>query len=837
MSFDPYHKWFGISPNEQPPNYYRLLGIPLFESDPDIIEAAAASRALYLKTLNLGEHAAIATEMLNEVALARLTLITPSKRDEYNRSIVNRERTADASESSTAPEISAHPDSSSPAVHATPTAPPVDQFGSPNTGFSLTNKPSMPVADVNIGSRRAAQRFKQKSNLPMVLGVVVGGALAIPLALLIIGQFSVSENSRPHQSTALRQVPNANSNRSPLDNQPKPSQQPSSLTASSGQTTPADSDSANSMESDDTASSIDFFPPENTTTDSSPSLLGLPLGDAPNEDPLGESSFTTSGIPGKYKYQYSLDFTEQGAPTAFTFGKSRMVAIGFSNGKVAITRIGVDNQSPVHILTPPGTTTARINALDFDSTGRLLIVSRVNTLTVYEVTEEEGSWSTRLLNSFTDKRIIINCVKWITFDDHPDKLWGIAGTNDGFLLLWDYSTNQQARTPKVHATGITTLALDLFGGFVYAGDRKGRLVQWGYDAKEETLKAFDAGSKGADHNGVIKALNWSDDGQRAASGASRQIKIWSNDTKGSGLVLEFTLNDLNGSIVDCDLSSKGDFVVACTNDPEPKILLWDLRKGNPTVMPLIFNDGTPDKYMKIQFSDDTSAIAAATFDGMVQVWLQESQSVANEDEPPSPQNRIPPPRKPKEPLVIDKSTLSSALKSGRNALKRRQFTLASDCAEAALLLANTDEQKAIATRLHDITEYAAKFQELLDESLDVRVKAGSTIRAGQSVAVVREISSEVIKLRVNGTNREFAREQLHVGVAFAFAEKYFEDAQMTPIIKAAFLLIQENPTARQLEVAQELLNTGKEAGAPVEGLELYLKDNYDFEDAGDLDDF
>ena len=153
------------------------------------------------------------------------------------------------------------------------------------------------------------------------------------------------------------------------------------------------------------------------------------------------------------------------------------------------------------------------------------------------------------------------------------------------------------------------------------------------------------------------------------------------------------------------------------------------------------------------------------------------------------------------------------------------------------MLANTDEQKAIATRLHDITEYAAKFQELLDESLDVRVKAGSTIRAGQSVAVVREISSEVIKLRINGTNREFAREQLHVGVAFAFAEKYFEDAQMTPVIKAAFLLIQENPTARQLEVAQELLNTGKEAGAPVEGLELYLKDNYDFEDAGDLDDF
>jgi hypothetical protein len=41
MSFDPYHKWLGIPSREQPPNHYRLLGISLFESDPDVIDAAA----------------------------------------------------------------------------------------------------------------------------------------------------------------------------------------------------------------------------------------------------------------------------------------------------------------------------------------------------------------------------------------------------------------------------------------------------------------------------------------------------------------------------------------------------------------------------------------------------------------------------------------------------------------------------------------------------------------------------------------------------------------------------------------------------------------------------
>src|SRR5687768_18381170 len=39
--FDPYHKWLAIPPEEQPPHHYRLLGIKLFESDPDVIESAA----------------------------------------------------------------------------------------------------------------------------------------------------------------------------------------------------------------------------------------------------------------------------------------------------------------------------------------------------------------------------------------------------------------------------------------------------------------------------------------------------------------------------------------------------------------------------------------------------------------------------------------------------------------------------------------------------------------------------------------------------------------------------------------------------------------------------
>ena len=41
VEFDPYYKWLGILPKDQPPHHYRLLGIEVFEDDLQVIEAAA----------------------------------------------------------------------------------------------------------------------------------------------------------------------------------------------------------------------------------------------------------------------------------------------------------------------------------------------------------------------------------------------------------------------------------------------------------------------------------------------------------------------------------------------------------------------------------------------------------------------------------------------------------------------------------------------------------------------------------------------------------------------------------------------------------------------------
>jgi len=84
-SFDPYHKWLGISPKDQPPHHYRLLGIDLFESDPDVISSAADQRMGHVRVFQTGKHSALSQQILNEIAGARVCLLSPEKKAEYDR--------------------------------------------------------------------------------------------------------------------------------------------------------------------------------------------------------------------------------------------------------------------------------------------------------------------------------------------------------------------------------------------------------------------------------------------------------------------------------------------------------------------------------------------------------------------------------------------------------------------------------------------------------------------------------------------------------------------------------------------------------------------------------
>jgi len=82
--FDPCHTWLGIAPKDEPPNFYQLLAIDLFESNVDVIGLAADRQMAHLWTFQTGPHGADSQRMLNEVAGDRVCLLNPQEKARYD---------------------------------------------------------------------------------------------------------------------------------------------------------------------------------------------------------------------------------------------------------------------------------------------------------------------------------------------------------------------------------------------------------------------------------------------------------------------------------------------------------------------------------------------------------------------------------------------------------------------------------------------------------------------------------------------------------------------------------------------------------------------------------
>ncbi len=82
--FDPYLHWLGIRDPQRPPNYYRLLGVELFESDPVVLANAADRQMAHVRTFQTGPRSAESQRILNELAAAKICLLNPHKKDAYD---------------------------------------------------------------------------------------------------------------------------------------------------------------------------------------------------------------------------------------------------------------------------------------------------------------------------------------------------------------------------------------------------------------------------------------------------------------------------------------------------------------------------------------------------------------------------------------------------------------------------------------------------------------------------------------------------------------------------------------------------------------------------------
>jgi hypothetical protein len=134
MAFDPYREWLGIEPHEQPADYYRLLGVARFEVDYHKIASAADDRMALVRSFQVGPRGVYTQKLLNELAAARVTLLTPPSRMAYDQALMqHRPPAAAAAQAAFAPMFAQQvAPYSPPPQHAGPVAaPPVLQPTAP----------------------------------------------------------------------------------------------------------------------------------------------------------------------------------------------------------------------------------------------------------------------------------------------------------------------------------------------------------------------------------------------------------------------------------------------------------------------------------------------------------------------------------------------------------------------------------------------------------------------------------------------------------------------------------------------------------------------------------
>ncbi|MEX2186197.1 MAG: hypothetical protein WD875_05360 [Pirellulales bacterium] len=194
-NFDPYYKWFGIRPEDQPPDFYRLLGIAAFETDLDVISSAADQRMNHLRTMQNGPHAIASQRVLNEVSKARVTLFDADRKLNYDVTLRKKIAAAAAAKRASATTSSAF----GPATRAASgpsDVEPLDKLSGEDSldMLAVSDLDAALGAAPTAGSTASLTRNRRGTGgsraAPMWIAAAVGGSVALVVAVVALARFA-----------------------------------------------------------------------------------------------------------------------------------------------------------------------------------------------------------------------------------------------------------------------------------------------------------------------------------------------------------------------------------------------------------------------------------------------------------------------------------------------------------------------------------------------------------------------------------------------------------------------------------------------------------------------
>ena len=86
-SFDPYQQWLGIPTQLRPLNHYILLGVKIYENNPERIALGYEARMELLKQFQSGPRGDVSQKLISQVAKAKRDLLDPDRRAKYDSAL------------------------------------------------------------------------------------------------------------------------------------------------------------------------------------------------------------------------------------------------------------------------------------------------------------------------------------------------------------------------------------------------------------------------------------------------------------------------------------------------------------------------------------------------------------------------------------------------------------------------------------------------------------------------------------------------------------------------------------------------------------------------------
>lgn len=194
--FDPYLKWLGIPPTDRPLTHYRLLGLRPGESDPEVIANAADQRMTFVRTFQTGPHSDRSQELLNQLAAARVCLLHPARKVDYDQLLAAESPPPDRVAAAESIQPLGTPAAAVPmgiAVVAVPMAAPA----APGDLVSATE--TLPAVDAHavVPRVRPVRILRHRRRGPAAALLVIVAGLSLLLAVLIVLLHRPAGESRP----------------------------------------------------------------------------------------------------------------------------------------------------------------------------------------------------------------------------------------------------------------------------------------------------------------------------------------------------------------------------------------------------------------------------------------------------------------------------------------------------------------------------------------------------------------------------------------------------------------------------------------------------------------